>query len=152
LATGMAAGALAGLAAGALLAASPAHVRLSRAVMSEAPSASLVALVLLLLVSELRGTARLTRACPVLLGLTIAAATIVHLPNVLLLAPTIVVLAISGIPLRRCALVVAVCAAGLVPLLFYDTSRFGSLFRTGYALWVAIPSIELRYVVTPPAG
>jgi len=152
LATGIAAGVLAGLASGALLAASPAHVRLSRAVMSEAPSACLVAVVLLLVVMELRGAARLARLRPVLLGLTIAVATIVRLPNVLILAPAIVVLSIFGAQVRRSAVVVATCAAGLVPLLLYDALRFGNAFRTGYAMWVQVPQMQLRYVVTPPGG
>ena len=75
-----------------------------------------------------------------------------RLPNVLLLAPAIVLLAIFGAQLGRAALVAATCAVGLVPLLLYDASRFGSPFRTGYALWVPIPPMGLRYVFGLPAG
>jgi len=144
------AGPLAGLVAGVLLAASPAHVRLSRMVMSDVPSACVVASVGLVLVAALRRPPIRAWALAVT-GLLIGGATTIHATNALLVIPAAVVVATLGGGPARAATLALAALVGVTPLLLYDASRFGSPFATGYGRWATI-SFATSFATAPPAG
>jgi hypothetical protein len=149
-ATDLAAGPLAGLVAGVLLAASPSHVRWSRAVMSDVPSAALVALAALLLVGAVR--ARGTTWSLVASGVLIGLAASVRATNVLLVVPAMLVVATLGGGVRRAFVLAVACFAGLVPLLLYDVATFGRPLATGYAVWAPGMTFATTYLSAPPVG
>ena len=144
------AGPLAGLVAGMLLAASPAHVRLSRMVMSDVPSACVVASVGLVLAAAVRRPPIRAWALAVT-GLLIGCATTIHATNALLVIPAAVVVATLGGGPGRAAVIASATLVGVAPLLLYDASRFGSPFATGYGRWATI-SFATSFATAPPVG
>jgi 4-amino-4-deoxy-L-arabinose transferase-like glycosyltransferase len=151
LASGHAAGALAGLVAGILLALSPAHVQLSRLVLSDVPSACLAALVAALLVAGGRARAMRPSALAIT-GLTIGLAAGVRATNALLALPAAFVVALFAGGPRGPATLLAAAGVGAAPVALYNLWTFGSPFRSGYALWVPGMSFSLEYLSRPPAG
>jgi 4-amino-4-deoxy-L-arabinose transferase-like glycosyltransferase len=149
-ATSLTAGPVAGLVAGTLLAASPCHVRWSRTVMTEVPSATFVALAALLLVRAVR--VRATTALLVAIGVLIGLATCVRVANGLLLVPaTLVVLTLGG-GARRATIVLGAALAGMVPLLLYDLATFGHPFATGYERWAPTNTFAVSHLWTQVGG
>jgi hypothetical protein len=149
-ATSLAAGPLAGLVAGLMLAASPSHVRWSRAVMSDVPSAALVALAALLLVVAVRAPSR--RAPLLATGVLIGLGASVRGTNGLLLLPAMLAVALLGGGPRRALLLGVAALAGIAPLLVYDVVTFGHPVAAGYAMWAPVTRFSTTYLWSPPAG
>jgi len=126
------------VAAALLLAVSPAHVRWSKAVLSDVPGSAAVAWLAVWTIALLRGPAgvRAWLALGAVSGLAAAVR-----PSALDLAPVTALLLLADPRLAaraRVARVVAVAvgiALGLAPSLALNSVRFGSPFASGYGYW-----------------
>lgn len=145
-----AAGPIAGASAALMLAVCPAHVRWSRAVMSDVPSACAVTWLLIGMVGEHRDHARRRWF---LLGLGTGLSCLLRMTNIVVAIPG------ASLALRSRsggAKALAAFGSGIVlgslPLLAYDLIRFGSPLRTGYDVWSPGNFFAWQYVLGPPVG
>jgi len=143
-------GPAAALGAALLLATAPLHVRLSKIVLSEVPSAAAVALVALLC---LRAASRATPGAWLAAGVGAGLAATLRLSNGLLVVPAAAVV-LSG--RRRVASLVALgtgALLGVATLLAQQWHALGSPLATGYAYWLpGTPFFGAAHVLGPPAG
>lgn len=145
-----AAGPIAALGAGVLLALSPLHVGWSRTVMSDVVASAFVGMLAVWAMAALaRPRASLLEwaAFGVVVGLT----TAVRHACVLVAAPVVGLLAASGAWWAAAALV-AGAGLGATPLLGHQLVTFGSPFGNGYDYWRTFANHGWKYVLAPPAA
>lgn len=151
LATG---GPLSAGAAALLLALAPLHVRWSRAVMSDVPSATALTLLALGSVRLLSGGARPRSWW--LLGAAMGLAALLRSTCTLVAAPVLLALAAQWrtepATTQRLLAFAAGLAAGFLPSALYGLVRFGSPLMSGYDYWVAADFFAWSNVVDRPAG
>lgn len=145
-----AAGPIAGLGAGTLLALLPLHIAWSQTVMSDVTASALVGAL------ALWAMAALERSQPrrlewAMFGLVLGLTTAVRQSCVLLGAPIVVLLAYGNAWWAAAALV-AGAAVGLGPLLGYQLVTFGSPLADGYGYWHTFAHHAWQYVLGPPAA
>ncbi len=132
-------GAASAVLAALLLATNALHVTWSRAVMSDVPATAVTSLLAWWTLRLLDGPP--ARWGLLLLGIASGLGASIRAPAILLLVPTVSLLAICGWPRR--ARVVGLLALGLgtvlglLPTLAYNTVRFGSPLLDGVSFWVA---------------
>ncbi|HYC23783.1 MAG TPA: phospholipid carrier-dependent glycosyltransferase, partial [Candidatus Bathyarchaeia archaeon] len=147
-------------AAALLLSLSGLHVAMSRAVMSDAPSAAITAA---LGAASIVALGRSTPGVPpgrgellrwLALGVAAGLAASMRATNLLLLAPIACLLALERGCARRSriarfAALSSGVMLGVLPLLLYNHARFGSPFATGYGFWVPAQYFDAKYVWGP---
>jgi hypothetical protein len=131
-----------------LLALSPAHVRLSRAVMSDVPASCLVGwLAVTAMVAAKRHAPAIAWG---VIGLLTGLAATVRVTDVLFLIGAGVVLLFSPRRTRNLVALGGGACIGIMPLLAWNAVRFGSPFSDGYHVWRgALFSLTVQ---APPAG
>lgn len=152
----LAAGPIAGGVAALLLAVSPEDVTWSQKVMSDVPSTCAVTWIL---VASFLVARRGRPAAWLAVGVAIGLAALIRLTNGAVAVPAALLALLSAWPghgpsgaLRALLGLGAGVAVGLVPLLAYQLSSFGSLLGTGYDLWAPEPFFALGYLTGPPAA
>jgi 4-amino-4-deoxy-L-arabinose transferase-like glycosyltransferase len=145
-----AAGTSVAAAAALLLALSPAHVRLSRAVMSDVPASCLVGWLAVTAMAAKRHASAVAWAA---VGLLTALSATVRPAAVLFLIGAGVVLDPLSCPrrMRSVAALGAGACIGAAPLLAWNAVTFGSPFSDGYHLWVRAKLFSLA-LLAPPVG
>src|SRR5262249_14369232 len=141
-------GAASAVVAALLLALSPLHVRWSRAVMSDVPTATATALLALGAICCLRRDTR--PPAWLALGIAIGLAALLRTTCMLVAVPTALMLLGSGGVARLLAFGAGV-AIGLLPTAAYDAVRFGSPLASGYEYWVAADFFGWANVTGRPA-
>jgi 4-amino-4-deoxy-L-arabinose transferase-like glycosyltransferase len=140
------------LVAGLLLALAPLHVRWSRAVMSDVPTASAAAALALAGLLCRRRDA----GAWFVLGVGAGLAALLRSTCTLLAVPLAAMLLVEhgvGWPaVRRVIALGAGVAVGLLPLGLYDFLRFGSPLASGYEYWVAAEFFRWAHVLGRPAA
>jgi hypothetical protein len=145
-----AAGPIAAFGAALLLATAPLHVRLSKLVLSEVPSATAVAVVALLCLHAAR---RATPGAWLAVGVGAGLAATLRLSNALLVVPASAAVLATGGRLGSLAALGTGALIGVAPLLAQQYHALGSPFATGYAYW--LPGTRFFgtvHVLGPPAG
>jgi hypothetical protein len=133
-----------------LFATAPLHVRLSKLVLSEVPSAAAVAVVALLC---LRAASRGTVGAWLAAGAGVGLAATLRLSNVLLLVPAAAVILTGRRRVASLAALGAGALLGVAPLLVQQWLALGSPLATGYAYWLpGTPFFGAAHVLGPPAG
>jgi hypothetical protein len=137
-----------------LIALAPFHVRLSQQILSDVPAAAATTGLAAGMLAALRRqlSDRAWFALGVLAGL---AATIRTSGVVVLVAATFMLLVVSPsgrVGRRRVLALAAGAAVGVLPMLAYNTIRFGSPLTTGYHWWTSRERFAWRYAFDRPVG
>src|SRR5262249_36247139 len=139
-------------AGGLLLALAPLHVRWSRAVMSDVPTATVAAgLALGGLLCRRRG-AWAWFALGVAAGLAALLRPTCTLRVLPIAAMLLVEYGAGSAAARRVAALAIGVTVGLLPVASYDLQRFGSPLASGYEYWVAADFLQWKNVLGPPAA
>jgi 4-amino-4-deoxy-L-arabinose transferase-like glycosyltransferase len=133
-----------------VLAASPLHVRWSRAVMSDVPASAVVAVLGAAMLLALRRGAGARTWC--MIGLGLGLGTAVRQSVAPLALPAIALLATDrgGARGRRLLALAVGCLVGVLPMLAFDAWLFGSPVRTGYGYWAPGVHFDPSYLWAPP--